>query len=112
MRIISLSLFQTNTVQRDFLNGINRAFSKFGDSKSNLVLSKFETDYNLSRNDIFDHPELFSKTLRNIFRFGSSYIERAMISELAEQFSLADRNYKHFADVVAEIKSSQYSSKN
>jgi hypothetical protein len=111
MKIISLSPFQTNSVERAFLNGINRGFSKLGDSKSNLVLSKFETDYNLSRNDIFDHPELFSKTLRNIFRFGSSYIEKAMISELIEQFSLEDRNYKQLADVVAEIRSLEYSQK-
>jgi hypothetical protein len=108
MKISSLSLFQPNNVERDFLNSINRAFSKFGENKGNLVLSKFETDFDLSRNDILDHPELFSRTLQNIFRFGSSYIEKAIISELVEEFTLPQKNYKRLSDVVSEIRKSEF----
>jgi hypothetical protein len=104
MKMVTLSIFQTNSVERNFLSGVNRAFSKFGDHKTHAVFSKFETDYNLSRSDIFDHPELFSKTIRSIFRFGSAYVERAMVSELKTQFSLPEKDYKVLADVVAEIK--------
>jgi len=111
MKISSLSLFQSNNVERDFLSSINRAFSKFGENKGSLVLSKFETDYDLSRNDILDHPELFSRTLQNIFRFGSSYVEKGVISELVEEFTLPQKNYKRLSDVVNEIKKSEFAIK-
>jgi hypothetical protein len=107
MKISSLTLFQSNNVERDFLSSINRAFSKFGENKGNLVLSKFEIDYNLSRNEILDHPELFSRTLQNIFRFGSSYVEKAIISELVREFTLTQGNYKRLSDVACEIKKSE-----
>jgi len=106
MKIISLPGFQTSAVERDFLNGIGRAFSKFGENGSQLVFSKFETDYGLTKSDIFYNPELFTKTLQNIFRFGSSYVEKGIISELKEEFSLPNRDYVHLQDVVGEIRKS------
>ncbi len=111
MKISALSLFQSNNLERDFLSSINRAFSKFGENRGNLVLSKFETDYNLSRNEILDHPELFSKTLQNIFRFGSTYVEKAIISELVEEFTLTQGNYKRLSEVASEIKKSEFITK-
>jgi len=107
MKIIPLTRFQSNNIERDFLKCVDRGFSKFGDSRVRLVYSKFETDYNLSKNDIFDHPELFSSTIRNIFRFGSPYVERDIISELRAEFSLPDRIYKGLPDAVSEIKNSR-----
>ncbi len=106
MKLISLTRFQTSAVERDFLKSINRALHNFDESRARLVFSKFEIDHNLSKDDIFDNPELFSKTLRNIFRFGSSYVEKAMIAELREDFSLPEREYKGLADTVAEIRES------
>jgi hypothetical protein len=108
MKISSLPVFQTNNVERDFLSSLNRVFSKFGENKGNLVLSKFETDYNLSRNEILDHPELFSRTLQNIFRFGSTYVEKAIISELVQEFTLTQGNYKRLSDVASEIRKSEF----
>jgi len=112
MKITSLTRFQSSPMEREFLRCIDHGFSKFGESRVRLVYSRFETDYNLSRNDIFDHPELFSSTIRNIFRFGSPYIERDIISELRTKFSLPDRLYKGLPDAVSEIKSSRLLSKN
>jgi len=107
MKLISLSLFQTNNVERDFLASINRTFSRFGDNKVNVVLHKFEDDYHLSGNDILNHPELFSRTIQKIFRFGASYVEKAMISELVEEFSLPQGDYKELSDIVRAIKKSE-----
>ena len=107
MKLNSLSLFQTNNVERDFLASINRAFSRFGDNKVNVVLHKFEDDYHLSGNDILDHPDFFSKTVQKIFRFGASYVEKAMISELIEEFSLPQGNYRELSDIVRAIKESE-----
>jgi hypothetical protein len=107
MKLNSLSLFQTNNVERDFLASINRAFSRFGYNRVDVVLHKFEDDYHLSRKDIFDHPELFSRTVQKIFRFGASYVEKAMISELIEEFSLAEGDYRELSDIVRAIKKSE-----
>lgn len=104
MKIISVPRFQTSNVEREFLKSISRAFSKVGENKAHLAFAKFERDYDLSKSEIFDRPELFSNTLRNIFRFGSSYIEKEMISELCDEFRLPKRDYKSLADVVHEIK--------
>jgi hypothetical protein len=112
MKLNSLAIFQTDNVDRHFLNSINRAFSKFGENRAELVFSKFESEYNLSRTEIFQKPELFSKIVRNIFRFGSKYIERAIIAEIRYDFSLPMKDYKVLSDVVAEIRKSRISTKN
>jgi len=106
MKIISISSFQSDNVQREFLRSVNRAFSKFGENKGHIVFKKFETDYNLSRDDIFDKPELFQKTIRNIFRFGSTYVEKGIISELRATFCLPERHYTGLPDAVSEIRKS------
>jgi len=72
-----------------------------------MVFQKFETDYNLPRDQIFENPELFSKTLRNIFRFGSAYIERAIVAELRADFALPEKDYHGLKDAVSEIRKSQ-----
>jgi len=104
MKIISLSKFQSGNAERTFLKCVDRGFSKFGESRVQLVFSRFEIDHNLTRNDIFDNPELFSNTIRNIFRFGSPYVEKAIISEIRTEFPLPERDYKGLADAVSEIR--------
>jgi len=98
--------FQATGVDREFLLCIDRAFTKFDESRANSIFSKFETDYNLSRSDILSNPELFSKTLRSIFRFGFPYVERSIISELRDEFHLPERNYYGLTDAVREIRKS------
>jgi hypothetical protein len=103
MKIVSLTIFQPSSVERDFLKCVNRGLSKFDENRINSVFSRFESDYDVSRDEIFDNPDLFSKTLRSIFRFGSPSVERAIISELLTEFSLPARQYKDLADAVSEI---------
>jgi hypothetical protein len=106
MKLISISWMQSGSFEREFLRSIDRGLAKFGESRARLVYSKFEVDYNLGRTDIFGHPELFSATIRNVFRFACPYVERSIVSELKGTFSLADREYKGLADAVQEIKAS------
>jgi hypothetical protein len=106
MKIISPSRIQSSSLERDFLKSVTRAFSKFGENRTFLVFQKFETDYNLSRDQIFENPELFSKTLRNIFRFGSTYIEKAIVAELRTDFALPEKEYHGLKDAVSEIRKS------
>jgi len=61
-------------------------------------------DYNLTKDDVFRNPELFSRTIKNIFRFGSSYVERDIITQLKQSFSIPDRAYTDLPDAVAEIR--------
>lgn len=107
MKLIPLPGLQAEITEKNFLKCIDRGFARFGDSKSRLVFSRFEMDYNLSRQDIYGHPELFSASIRNIFRFGTPYVERAIISELRSTFSMPEREYRGFADAVSEIKKSR-----
>lgn len=104
MNIISITKFQSGNTERVFQKCIDRGFSKFGESRVRQVYSRFEIDHNLSRKDIFEHPELFSGTIRTLFRFGSPYVERAIISELRAEFPIPDRHYAGLADAVSEIR--------
>jgi hypothetical protein len=106
MKITSIVRFQANPIEREFWTCIRTAVSKFGDNKAELVFSRFESEYNLSRNEIFERPDLFVNTLRKYFRFSSSYVERAIISEACEKFSLPLRHYNGLSDVISEIKKS------
>jgi len=104
MKILSISQFQTSSVERDFAKAVERGFSRFDENRSRLVFQKFEMNYNLGRDDIFRNSELFSKTIKNIFRFGSSYVERDIITELKLSFPIPERTYVSLPDVVSEIR--------
>jgi len=86
------------------MKSIEKGFSRFDESRSRLVFQKFEMDYNLTKDDVFRNPELFSRTIKNIFRFGSSYVERDIITQLKQSFSIPDRAYTDLPDAVAEIR--------
>jgi hypothetical protein len=104
LKILSLSQFQTSSIERDFVKSIEKGFSRFDEHRSRLVFQKFEVDYNLSKGDIFQNPQLFSKTIQNIFRFGSSYVERDIIAQMKRTFPIPDRTYVNLADAVTEIR--------
>jgi hypothetical protein len=55
------------------------------------------------------HPDLFSNTIREIFRGGALVLERAIIDELKTKFNLPDRNYRDLEDVVNTISLSRNS---
>ena len=86
------------------LVAIDRAFSKFGQSVSSVVFWKFQFDTKLSKEEITLRPDLFTKTIRDIFRDGATVIELAIISELKKQYHLPNRNYKDLEDAVDSIK--------
>jgi len=87
-----------------FVNCLERAFSKFGQSVFTVVYWKFHFNTNLTKEDIVKRPDLFSGTIKEIFQEGSQVIERSIISELKYEFNLPDRNYKDLEDVVNSIR--------
>jgi len=88
----------------EILECIDRAFSKFGSSVSSVVYFHFEHSTKLSRRELVRRPDLFSKSLFDIFHDGSTVIEKAMVSELRTTFRLSNRNYKGLADALSELK--------
>ena len=87
----------------DILECIDRAFSRFGQSVSSVVYWKFQSDTKLDKDKIALRPDLFSNTIREIFRDGALVLERAIIKELKLKFNLPDRNYKDLEDAVNSI---------
>jgi hypothetical protein len=47
---------------------------------------------------------LFSKTIKNVFRFGSPYVERDIIVQLKQTFPIPERAYTDLSDIVREIR--------
>jgi hypothetical protein len=88
----------------DITASVDRAFSRFGSTVSSVVYWKFHFDTKLDKGEIALRPDLFSTTIREIFRDGSSVVERAIIQELRSQFDLPNRNYKDLEDAVTSIK--------
>jgi len=104
LKVLLLSQFQTSSIEREFVKSIERGFSRFDKNSSHLVFQKFEMDYNLTKDAIFRNPELFSKTIKNIFRFSSSYVEKDIIAQLKQTFPIPDRSYVSLTDTVSEIR--------
>ncbi len=88
----------------DFIDCLDRAFLKFGTSVFSVVYWKFHFNTKLSKEEIAERPDLFTDTIREIFRDGTPVIERAIIDEVKFVFNLPDRNYKDLEDVVDSIK--------
>ncbi len=88
----------------DILSCIDKAFSRFGPSVANVVYWKFSFTTKLGKNQIQQRPDLFSSTLREIFRDGAGVIEQAIINELISKYNLPNRNYKDLEDTVSSIK--------
>lgn len=86
------------------LCGIDKAFSRFGQSVSTIIYWKFHYDTKLSKEQIVQRPDLLSNTIREIFRDGSCVIEEAIICELKREFDLPDRRYKDLEDVIGSIQ--------
>ena len=107
-----MSLSQSKIVEEEnfeILPSIDKAFLKFGQSLPTVVYWKFHFDTKLERKGIQQCPDLFSKTLRDIFRDGSCIIEQAIIEELKIQFNLPNRNYKDLEDVVNSVRLRSFS---
>ena len=100
------SLPQSVSYNREFVRCLEQGLRRYDERLSWVVFSKFEKDYALSREDIIQKPELFSKTIRQIFRFGSTYVEKALVKELRNEVQLRDRDYSGLADAILEIKQS------
>ena len=61
----------------------------------------------LTKEDIVRKPDLFMKTVQQVFRFGSTFVEKAVIKELRNEFQLPNRHYSGLTDVILEIKRSK-----
>ena len=83
---------------------IDRAFSKFGQSVAIVVYWKFQLETKLKKEDLIERPDLFCKTIRDIFKNGSKIIEAAIAEELKNHFRLPNRNYEELGDMLASIR--------
>ena len=95
---------ETVDLGTDIISCIDRAFSRFGQSVFSVVCWKFHFDTNLTKDEIVNRPDLFSNTIRELFRDGSIAIERAIMEELKFGFNLPDRNYKDLQEVMDSIR--------
>ena len=77
---------------------------RFDPKLSRIVFTRFETDQALAKEDIARYPELFSRTLQQIFRFGSKSAEKQILYELRKEFSLSEHGHVSFVAAVHEIR--------
>jgi hypothetical protein len=104
MKVLQLTQSRSDLRDREVLKCVERALTRYDEKLSWIAFSKFEMDYALSKEDIVQRPELFTKTLQQIFRFGSTYVEKALIKELRREFQPRDRHYTGLADAIIEIR--------
>jgi hypothetical protein len=83
---------------------VERALLRFDPRLVPIVLSKFEIDYGLTKEDIARSPELFGISVQQIFRFGATYVEREIVKELERNFAPRDRHYGSFSEAVNDIR--------
>jgi len=107
MKILSLTQPESVSCNKAVVRCIETRLRRFDEKLSWIVFSKFETEYGLAREDVIERPELFSKTMRQIFRFGSPYVEKGLIKDLKKEFQLEEKEYSGLADVVLEIRKSR-----
>ena len=86
------------------LSGIDRALSRFGQSVSSVIYWKFHYDTKLTKEQIVLRPDLFSSTIKQIFRDGSCVIEESILYELKVEFNLPDRRYKDLEDLMNSVR--------
>ena len=83
---------------------VDRALSRFGQSVSSVLYWKFQFDTKLKKEDISTRPDLFSRTIKEIFKDGARIVELAIMDELKVEFRLPNRNYKDLEDLMNSIK--------
>ena|ERR1700730_3020562 len=89
--------------QKEIFSCIDRGFSSFGTSVGTVIYWKFEFTTKLSRTDVARRPDLLSKTIREIFKDGSSIIENAIILQLRKRFHLVERKYVNLEDAINSV---------
>jgi hypothetical protein len=83
---------------------VERGVQRFDPKLCPIVFSRFEMDHALAKEDIARFPELFSKTLQQIFRFGAKYVEKEILYDLRRQFALSQSGAISFAAAIHEIR--------
>jgi hypothetical protein len=104
MNILSFSQSQSSYQDRKLLRCIERGLQKFDSKLCPIVFSKFEVDYGLSKEDIIRSPDLFLRTLQQIFRFGSQYVEKEIVKEIKMEFGFENHEYIGFVNTVIAIR--------
>jgi hypothetical protein len=97
-------LFEIEKDTQKISECFDRALCRFGSTFSDVVYWNFEQSTKLARSGIFRRPDLFSKTLDDVFRGGSTLIEKAIVSELKTTFQLSNRKYSGIVDALSEMK--------
>src|SRR5579872_3801168 len=104
MNIFSISQSQSSYQEKKLLRSVERGLQKFDSKLCPVVLSKFEVDYGLSKEDIIRSPDLFVQTLQQIFRFGSQYVEKEIVREIWKEFGVQNPTNVGFVRSVLEIR--------
>jgi len=104
MNILSLTQSRVSNRDKEIIECIERGLTKFDSKMCQVIFLKFEMDNVLIKEDIVQFPELFRKTLVQIFRFGSTYVERAILNELKIKFKLDGSNQQTLVDAIVELR--------
>jgi hypothetical protein len=91
-------------ISSQVISSIDEALSRFGQSVSSVVYWKFHFDTKLAKEDILRRPDLFGKTIRDIFKDGSFVLEQAIVNQLRMEFNLPTRNYKDLEDALNSVR--------
>jgi hypothetical protein len=104
LNILSLSQPQSSFRDKEIVKCVERCVQRFDPKLSPIVFSRFEIDNALAKEDIVRFPELFTKTLQQIFRFGAKYLEKEILYELRKEFAFGESIPLSFAAAVHEIR--------
>src|SRR5487761_427176 len=87
-----------------FLQYLDKALDHYGSSVKQVVYWKFEKTHNLSRNEIYAHPEQFVETIRAIFGTGTSSIEKDMIREMERSSGLTRLDSSNLVNALRQLR--------
>ena len=104
MNILSFSQSQSSYRDKEILRCIERSLQKFDPKLCPIVLSKFEVDYGLSKEDIIECPDFFVRTVQQIFRFGAQYVEKEIVKELRKEFHFKNQSETGLVSTIIYLR--------
>jgi hypothetical protein len=73
-----------------FLESIDRGLNTFGASVPVVVYFELKKSFGISREEIPQHPDMFVKTVENLFGVGVEVVRRAIRKELEASSGIKD----------------------
>jgi len=85
-------LIHASHSQEDILKCVDEGLDVFGPSVKTVIYFRFQTVFNLKREDIVRKPELFVECLRGFFGERGFHVESAIVAAILGKFHLAEVN--------------------